>query len=264
MSAAGGCVYLMYHEIEVPGRRMCQDAPGYVRYVVSEQDFRKQMQALKDAGLRGMSVSKALASKAAVGIVLTFDDGCETDLIVAAPILRELGFNATCYATVDFLDKRGYLSRKQLHELSDLGVEVGSHSMTHPYLSDLEEEELKYEISGSKQALEQITGRAVHHFSCPGGRWDSRVASTAREAGYRSVATSRLIANFPDSDPFALGRVAIVRGIGLPAFRTLSEGRGLWKLRLKDSFRSSLKRALGNATYDRLRARLLDRSPETR
>jgi peptidoglycan/xylan/chitin deacetylase (PgdA/CDA1 family) len=252
----------MYHEIELPGRPMCQDAPGYVRYVVREEDFRKQMQSLNDGGQRCMSVGEALATKASAGIVLTFDDGCETDLTFVAPLLRELGFKATCYATVGFLDKSGYLSRKQLRELSDLGIEVGSHSMTHPYLSDLKGEDLTFEISGSKQALEQITGRAVRHFSCPGGRWDLRVAGAAREAGYYSVVTSRLVANSFDSDPFALGRVAILRGTRLPAFRALSEGRGLWKLRLQDSFRSSVKSIVGNAAYDRLRARVLDRSNE--
>jgi len=253
----------MYHEIEFPGRPMCHNDAGYVRYVVRDEEFRQQMHTLKDAGYRCMSVSEALASNSREGVVLTLDDGCETDLLFVAPLLHELGFSATCYATVGFLDTRGYLSRKQLRELSDVGVEVGSHSMTHPYLSDLKTDELIYEISASKQSLEQITGREVRHFSCPGGRWDLRVASAAREAGYHSVVTSRLAINSSNTDPFSLGRIAILRGTRLPAFRALSAGQGLWKLRFKDSVRSSIKRILGNTAYDRMRARFLERSPET-
>jgi len=261
MSAAPGYVYLMYHEIERPGRPLCRNETGYVRYIVSESDFRDQMYSLRDSGSRGMKVGEALLNPGAPGVVITFDDGSETDLIIAAPLLRELGFDATCYVTVGFLEKRGYLSRKQLREMGDLGLEIGSHSMTHPYLSDLSQEQLTYEISGSKQELEQITGCPVHHFSCPGGRWDPRVAATARQAGYRSVATSQASTNPPNANPDALGRIAILRGTDLGTFQALSNGRGLWKIRLKDSVRSSARRLLGNSAYDRARRKLLEWGP---
>ena len=257
MSQAAGLVYLMYHELELPSRTLCQDEPGYVRYIVSISDFRAQMQAVKEAGLRGMSVREALSKPEGPGVVITFDDGCETDLIAAAPLLHELGFNATFYVTVGFLDRRGYLSRAQLRRLSDLGFDVGSHSITHPYLTDLKQDQLAHEISGSKLELEQITGRPIEHFSCPGGRWDARVAATARQAGYRSVATSRAEANSTATDAFRLGRVAVMRGTNLATFQTHTKGHDLWRLRFKDSARASIKRLLGNAVYDRLRRRIL-------
>lgn len=264
MSTPSDRVYLMYHEIELPGRPLCQDEPGYVRYIVREADFREQLRAIKSRGWRGLTVSEALEDPSATGVVITFDDGCETDLITAAPLLRELGFNATFYVTVGFLGTRGYMSRLQLRELSDLGLEIGSHSLTHPYLSDLTQDQLTHEIDGSKQELELITGRAIHHFSCPGGRWDSRVPSTAKQAGYRSVATSRFVANSAATDPFALGRVAIMRTTGLDEFNNLADGRGLWQQRLWNSARAFGKNVLGNALYDQVRALLLRRKPQTR
>lgn len=254
----------MYHELELPGRPLCQDEPGYVRYIVSAADFHDHMQALKHAGVRGINVGEALTSPPSSGVVITFDDGCETDLITAAPLLGALGFSATFYVTVGFLDKRGYLSRTQLRELSDLGLEIGSHSLTHPYLSDLSREQLTREIAASKHELEQLTGRAIHHFSCPGGRWHPRIAAIARESGYHSVATSRASANPPTADPFALGRVAVMRGASVATFKSLSEGHDLWKLRLKDSVRASVKHLLGNSIYDRIRAKLLRQEPENR
>jgi peptidoglycan/xylan/chitin deacetylase (PgdA/CDA1 family) len=257
-------VYLMYHELELPNRPLCQDEPGYVRYIVSAADFRAHMQSVKDSGRRGLSVSEGLGNPNAPGVAITFDDGCETDLITAAPLLREFGFNATFYVTVGFLDRRGYLSRAQLRALSDLGLEIGSHSMTHPYLSDLTQEQLNREIAVSRQELEQLTGHSVVHFSCPGGRWDERVAATARDAGYRSVATSRAAANSPTADPYSLGRVAIMRGTKLATFEDQSKGHGLWSIRLRDSARASAKRLLGNSVYDRVRARILEKPPKTR
>jgi len=50
----------MYHEIELPGRPMCQSDLGYVRYIVSEADFCAQLQWLQSAGWKGMSVPEAL------------------------------------------------------------------------------------------------------------------------------------------------------------------------------------------------------------
>ncbi len=254
----------MYHEIELPGRRLCQDEAGYVRYIVSVHNFKAQMQFLKNAGWAGMSVSKALSNPDHPGVVITFDDGCETDLITAAPLLRQLGFNGTFYVTVGFLDKRGYLSRRQLRELGDLGVEVGSHSMTHPYLNDLTEEQLTHELLASKRELEQITGRQIDHFSCPGGRWDQRIAAKAAQAGYVSVATSRAHMNSSATNSFSLGRVAVLRDTSLPSFQNLSKGHGLWTIRLNDALRASVKRLLGNTVYDRIRGRLLASKHEIR
>ncbi len=259
MTTGRSIVYLMYHEIELPGRLMCHGEPGYQRYVVRLADFEAQMHLLHSQGWRGQCVSDALANPRLPGVAITFDDGCETDLLTAAPLLRELGFGATFYITLGFLGKPGYLSRAQLRELADFGCEIGSHSMTHPYLPDLAPEQLTREILDSRKELSEITGRSVDHFSCPGGRWNPRVVAAAMEAGYRSVATSQAVANPAPTELATLGRLAIMRETGLESFSSLARGRGLWKIRLQDSARTTLKKFLGNSAYDRLRNNLLDR-----
>ncbi|HZQ70120.1 MAG TPA: polysaccharide deacetylase family protein [Terriglobales bacterium] len=252
-------VYLMYHELERPERALCDADPGYVRYIVHETQFREQMNWLKSQGWKGQSVEQALSGAAPRGVVITFDDGAETDLIAAAPILKDLDFGATFYITTGFLGKRGYLSRTQVRELSELGFNIGCHSRTHPYLSDLAEEQLQSEILEPKIQIEQMIGRAVNHFSCPGGRWDARVVQATKQAAYRSMATSEARANCASSDPFCLGRVAIMRDTPLPLFQTWCAGHGLWKLQMAEQARSGAKRILGNRGYDRLRAMLLGR-----
>ena len=82
--AARGTVCLMYHEIELPGRDLCDSDPGYAKYAVSLGNFRDQMQFLKDSGTPGISVSHML-SNPGNGVALTFDDGCETDHYNTAP-----------------------------------------------------------------------------------------------------------------------------------------------------------------------------------
>jgi len=255
-------LYLMYHELETPARSFCHDEPGYVRYVLAERDFREQIDWLQKAGIRGESVSLALAEidLAKSGnrvIAITFDDGCESDLEVAIPILKNADFSATFYITLGFLGQPGYLRRDQVHEIGDAGFEVGCHSMTHAYLSDLDEAGLRREIADAKLQLEALAGRPVHHFSCPGGRWSPQVARVAKQAGYRSVATSRIGTNGRGADPFRLARIAVMRGTTLSAYQALCRGENLWKLQLRDFVRGASRRLLGNAIYDRLRQRVL-------
>jgi hypothetical protein len=86
-----GTVYLMYHELQMPGRKLCQNEQGYVRYVVAASDFREQLAHLRTSGLCGLSVSEALdrGYRARLSVVITFDDGCETDLLAAESIKRK-------------------------------------------------------------------------------------------------------------------------------------------------------------------------------
>jgi peptidoglycan/xylan/chitin deacetylase (PgdA/CDA1 family) len=259
-----GLVYLMYHEIELAGRALCQSQPGYVRYIVTESDFRNHLSHLKNNDWTGMSVEQALSSPRAPGVVFTFDDGCETDLITVAPLLKEAGFGGTFYITVGFLGQRGYLSPPQVRGLSDLGFDVGCHSMNHTYLSDLATEVLQKEIAVPKEVLEQITGREVAHFSCPGGRFDARVIQAAREAGFRSLATSQAIRNTSRTDPFALGRVVIMRGTAIEPFWRTCQGQGLWRKRWNDQARATVKTLIGNSIYDRFRGLLLREEPSGR
>src|ERR1700677_3746361 len=252
-------ICLLYHELEVEGRPLCQSEQGYVRYIVREPNFREQMNWLHSSGIIGRSVSDLLDKKLAGGIVITFDDGCETDLTVAAPILRQMNFGATFYITLGFLGRPGYLVPRQVRELSDAGFDIGCHSMTHPYLSDLADSDLDREIAEAKSKLEEIIGRPVHHFSCPGGRWSPSVAAVARQAGYHSVTTSRIAANHPQKDLFQSSRVVVMRNLPLSAFQKLCRGRGLKQRQLRNFLRTSSHKILANAVYDRLRSFVLER-----
>lgn len=250
-------VFLMYHELELPGRSLVQSETGYVRYILTREAFRTQLDWMQRAGIRGLSVSDALRFPQQPAVCITFDDGCETDLIAAAPLLREFGCGATFYLTAGFLGTAGYLSEAQARELDRLGFEIGCHSMTHPYLSDISDSELNREIAGAKLKIEQVLGHAILHFSCPGGRYDRRTLDTARRAGFRTVANSRFHANSSSTDPYQLGRVAILRDMPLEKFAAICRGRGLWKKQLQDRARDGVRSVLGNRLYDRLRASLL-------
>lgn len=258
-------VFLMYHELRTPETELCDDDPGYVRYVVNREEFRKQLVTLRTKGWRGWSVTKALevideeSDAATQGVCLTFDDGCATDLLSAAPLLLEENFSATFYVTVDHLGRQGYLSERQLRELSDLGFEIGSHSLHHKYLTDLPANQLQAEIAESKERLEQITGRRVAHFSCPGGRTSPRVSQEAHDAGYDSVATSRVGINRRGTDRFALTRVPIKQATSMKDFERLCRGEGIRVREAETAVLDAAKRVFGTAMYERIRSTILGR-----
>jgi peptidoglycan/xylan/chitin deacetylase (PgdA/CDA1 family) len=129
--------------------------------------------------------------------------------------------------------------------------------MTHPYLNDLPDPELKREIVDAKLQLENIIGHSINHFSCPGGRYDQRTLLTAQCAGFVSVANSQFHANSSRTSAYELGRVAMLRDVSMEKFIAICEGRGLWKKRLEHRARRGAQSVLGNDAYDQLRAILL-------
>lgn len=254
--------FLMYHELQRDGRALCDNAPGYTRYVVPESTFQAHLKHLKDSQLPGLSVSQALKGES--GAAITFDDGTETDLVLAAPHLQDAGFGATFFVVAGWVGRPGFLNKQQVRELAEQGFEIGSHGMTHAFLSDLDDAQLRVEIADSKAKLEEMTGRRVDHISCPGGRWDARVAQVAREAGYKSVSTSRLGANGPTTDRFRLARMAVTDQTTLPQFGRLCRGELSPREKIRSSALGLAKSLLGNGAYQRARGAVLNKSSEGR
>jgi peptidoglycan/xylan/chitin deacetylase (PgdA/CDA1 family) len=129
--------------------------------------------------------------------------------------------------------------------------------MTHAYLDDLDGHALQHEIAEAGRKLEDLIGKKVEHFSCPGGRYSPQAVAVAKTAGYRSLATSHAHSNSVSTDPYHLGRVAVMRDYRADYFEQICTGQALWQMRFRESARGAAKKLLGNGFYDRLRARAL-------
>lgn len=256
--AAQAAVFLMYHEIEAPGAPPTSLDSGSLRYVVHRERFRDQVSWLQSQGMVGRSVAQWLAERTRPRqIVFTFDDGCRSDLTVAAPILAEAGFGATFYVTVNNVGRTGYLSLAELRELHALGFEIGAHSMTHAFLPELDDAALWRETHDARRWLEDAIGAPVPSFSCPGGRCDRRVMERVSAAGYGSLATSRIGVNRPGSSPIGLARVVITRSTTDAEFRHVAMGEGFVGARVRAAVLDLAKSLLGNQRYERVRERML-------
>jgi peptidoglycan/xylan/chitin deacetylase (PgdA/CDA1 family) len=219
---------LTYHNIGAApaGARM-------PKLYVTQQAFARQCRVLRALGLRGVSMGEGLQALRAGRngvVVLTFDDGYVDNFTHALPVLQEFGFTATCYVVagligsfnawdIEYLGvRKSLMNVDQLRAWRAAGQEIGSHTLTHPRLTSLNESDLSRELCSSKAALEQMLGEPVPHFCYPYGDESESVRRAVAAAGYESaVSTRRGLATERD-DLHALPRVSINGGKGLLRF----------------------------------------------
>jgi peptidoglycan/xylan/chitin deacetylase (PgdA/CDA1 family) len=248
----------MYHELQPAGFDISKREPTSRHYIVRAADFRDQLTWLKSSGFEALTVSQALSvGDRRNAVVITFDDGAESDLTVAVPLLKEFGFSATFYLTSGVLGQKGFLSGAQAQELAREGFEIGCHSRSHRNLNHLNESGLEEEIIRAKEELEGIVGMPVEHYSCPGGCWTPLAAEVAKRAGFKSMATSRIARNSLTTDRYRLARIPILRGDNRERFKSLCVGSGLFLRQSRAQVVYGLKMILGDSVYEKWRACVL-------
>src|SRR5260370_22487763 len=121
-------------------------------------------------------------------VTTSWDDGHPLDLRVAS-VLASHGLRGTCYVPLRPIAGQ-VLSAAGMRELLRMGMEIGSHTVTHPVLTDLPDSAIDREMRDSRRALEDTLGVEVTSFCYPKGRFDSRVSRRAALAGYRVCRTT--------------------------------------------------------------------------
>lgn len=111
---------------------------------------------------------------------LTFDDGHEDNARTALPLLNQYGFKSTqCYATT-FIEGKASAVR-DVRAFQDAGHEICSHTVTHPFLTSLNMNNLHYELQHSRQYLESITGQPIDNFATPYGDYNPSVNNVIKQ-----------------------------------------------------------------------------------
>lgn len=235
---------LMYHGIADGGEQVS-------RWRVSRQAFADQMRLLRDSGHYSLRLSELARPPAPGGVCITFDDGYR-DTLVAAHILADLGFSAIWFLVSDRLggqadwDEPGQgaalLGLDELQAMADAGMEFGSHSATHPRLTDLDDASLARELQQSRQQLGGCLDRTIEAIAYPYGRFDDRVVTATSEAGYRLGFTTAAGTANAVADPLRIRRITIEGTDSLGCFArkiALAGNDGSWRRLLRYALQRS-------------------------
>jgi peptidoglycan/xylan/chitin deacetylase (PgdA/CDA1 family) len=210
-----GLPALMYHKL---GPR-----PHGVRLkglYVAEKLFARQLAELREAGFVTLSLDEAfpMIKHPAPAILLTFDDGFVNALRYGLPLLDQFRFRAVQYLVADRLGGVNEWDRPkgevmeplmddaQIRDWLAAGHEIGSHTCTHPFLTQLAPAQAREEISASRKKLEDKFGRPVEHFCYPYGDCNEAIHDLVAAAGYKTAFTTEEGVNTPADSPFALKR----------------------------------------------------------
>jgi peptidoglycan/xylan/chitin deacetylase (PgdA/CDA1 family) len=102
-----------------------------------------------------------------------------------------------------------YLSAEEVKKAQSEGIDIGSHTASHPNLSRLPREKWEEEIKGSKEELEILLGSTVNFFSYPAGEYTGEIAAYVREVGYlRALTTGKKAVLGSIVDSYALPRIS--------------------------------------------------------
>lgn len=149
-------------------------------------------------------------------IAITFDDGFSDNYNVVYPFLKKHCIPATFFIVTDFVNKkiedRSYMSWKEIKEIaSDDLFSIGSHAITHQFLTQLEIKEIEKEIRESKRILEENLDRQIDAISYPHSKYNESVIDIVRKSGYEIGFTGDRIITKNRNNLLKLGRHAITR-----------------------------------------------------
>jgi peptidoglycan/xylan/chitin deacetylase (PgdA/CDA1 family) len=123
-------------------------------------------------------------------ITLTFDDGWKSQYVNALPEMRRYGFKGTFYIYTSVIGTDSErMTVSNLRALRAYGNEIGSHTVTHPDLTQISDAQLVTELSQSKTSLEAWLGTGtVKNFACPSDGYNTHTTSYV-DNYYRSQRT---------------------------------------------------------------------------
>jgi peptidoglycan/xylan/chitin deacetylase (PgdA/CDA1 family) len=175
--------------------------------VINIGEFRRQMVALRDAGIGVIGMGEFLAWRRGESdipdpsVVITIDDGWESVYRLAFPVLREFGFPFTVFLYAQYVGGGGRaLKVPQIQEMVAAGATVGCHSFTHPTPAKVRAEAerggdryeafLLREMEASRLSLEESIGVDVATYAYPGGVFTERMVElNAARLGYDALFT---------------------------------------------------------------------------
>jgi len=199
---------------------------------VPPAEFSEQMQALKDAGWHSVTPDQVEAywrHGIPLGpgkpIVLSFDNGYESQYTHALPVLRRLGWVGEENIQLTGLPpSQGGIGQREIGELVKAGWELDTQGFSHADLVTLDAAELHYLVAVARAVVQRRFHVPVNWFCYPSGHYNATVIAAVRGAGYTGSTTVIPGWAEPGDDPYRLPRLRVLGGTSGPELLTLLSG----------------------------------------
>ena len=142
-------------------------------------------------------------------LMISFDDGYIDNFVTAYPLLREYGMTAAFYIITGMVGEEDRLTPGYIREMAANGMSIGSHTVTHRELGEMDAEEAASEMSLSRLYLEGLLQRSVNFIAYPKGSYNEFTAKIANEAAYNGGFSVEYGTCSHTSNPYALRRIPI-------------------------------------------------------
>ena len=192
------------------------------KYSIRADRFNAHLRYLKKQGwhtalFRELHAISALPEKT---VVLTFDDGYADNFEGAFLPLVKNNMKATWFITTDCIGKHAHwmgppstqtqmLTAEQILQMEKAGMEIGSHTCSHPDLTTLSYQQQQDEMTQSKQILEAITHGKISSFAYPYGRYNDDSIAAAKAADYQLACTASPGWFGSEKNPLLVRRITI-------------------------------------------------------
>ncbi|HWF32490.1 MAG TPA: polysaccharide deacetylase family protein [Solirubrobacteraceae bacterium] len=204
---------LMYHVIAPPPA----GAPFPGLYVDPEE-FAAQMKALEHAGWTAVTLDelaaywhRGVSLPHGKPIVLSFDNGYQSQYTRALPILRKLGWVGDENIQLTGLPpSQGGLGDDQIRGLVAAGWELDTQGISHADLIALDSRQLHEQVASSRATIQRRFHVPVNWFCYPSGHYDATVIATVKAAGYKGSTTVVPGWAAPGEDPYRLHRLRVL------------------------------------------------------
>lgn len=216
---------------------------------VFKKNFEKQLEFLKKNGYKTLSFSDLefyhTMDPRTPKVMITFDDGYDDNYKIVFPLLKKYNFTAVIFL-VSKMKRNEWgiaegepaldlLSDEQILEMSQYGIEFGSHTQTHRDLLRLDSEDARKEIAGSKKDIEDILGVKIISFAYPYGGVDEKLKTLVSESGYTYGISTNTGPYELNDDLMQVRRIEVSKKTSMGAFKWKVSGKyftgfSIWSL----------------------------------
>ena len=189
------------------------------------RDFLDDLDELQNCGYQTITFSDLFLKNRIPEkpVIISFDDGYTSFYWQALPALKKKNMTAVVFVPAAYIGQENiwdvrifgknfqHMNEDMLSEISNSGIEIGSHSLTHKNLPGLSRTEIETELSESKNILEQITGKNILTFSYPFGKFNSVVLSLVKKYYRFGVQLTQVPARLNGTAQYLLPRINIYR-----------------------------------------------------